>query len=355
MKSEKDLHVLGIFDPSPQSIANCLDQIKPEPKIYDDYRKLIESPDIDWVLIASPNNFHKEQAVAALEAGKHVFCQKPMATSFEDCIAIQAANKKSGKFFNLGYTLRYSPHYRKIKHLLEDGAVGKIISMEFNQTLEFNHGGFIMGDWRRLRANSGPFLLEKCSHDIDLVNWMIGSLPKRVASFGGLNFFVPENEYRMERIGKNKEGQTAYRTWLGENPFTSDKDVIDNQIVLLEYENGVRATFHMNANAGIPERRMYILGSEGTIRADVLVGSIETKRIGFDTSTVDESTGGSGGHGGGDDFLVSELAESMLNNVPPTVGSFDGLTSAATCFAIDMAMITGQVVDCTPFWKMIGL
>ena len=65
-----------------------------------------------------------------------------------------------------------------------------MISMEFNETLGFNHGGFIMGDWRRLTENSGTHLLEKCCHDIDLVNWMLESIPVKVASFGGVNFFT---------------------------------------------------------------------------------------------------------------------------------------------------------------------
>ena len=94
----------------------------------------------------------------------------------------------------MGFNLRRSPHYRKLKALLNDGVIGDVVSMDFNETLDFNLGGYIFGDWRRLRENSGPFLLEKCCHDIDLANWMLDSQATRVASFGGLNFFVPENE-----------------------------------------------------------------------------------------------------------------------------------------------------------------
>jgi len=90
-------------------------------------------------------------------------------------------NGLTGRLFNIGLTLRYSPHYRKIKQLLESGAVGDIISMEFNETLDFNHGGYIMGNWRRLREYAGTHLLEKCCHDIDLVNWMVGSRARHVS------------------------------------------------------------------------------------------------------------------------------------------------------------------------------
>ena len=355
---DERLQLTGIYDPNENSVKKTLEEIKPQPKVYDSYQNLVAEPEIDWVMIASWNNFHKEQTVAAFEAGKHVFCQKPLATNIDDCKIMYDAWKKSGKMFNIGFTLRYSPHYRKIKELLSEGIVGKITSMEFNETLDFNHGGYIHGDWRRLRKYAGTHLLEKCCHDIDLVNWMVESRASRVASFGGNDFFTPENEKHVERIGKNKDGASPYVTWGGLvnlNPFTSDKDIIDNQVAIIEYENNVRATFHTNCNAGIPERRMYILGTEGAIRADVLTGIIETKKIGFDTKTEDASSGSSGGHGGGDGVLVAELAESMLNETPPAVGLKEGLEASITSFAIDDALDTGKIVDLTSYWKKVGV
>ena len=350
------LQLVGINDPNEDSIKKTLEEIKPAPKVYDSYQSLVSDPEIDWVMIASWNNFHKEQTVAAFEAGKHVFCQKPLATNLDDCKAMLSAWRKSGKMFNIGFTLRYSPHYRKIKQLLEEGIVGKITSMEFNETLDFNHGGYIHGDWRRLRKYAGTHLLEKCCHDIDLVNWMVDSRASRVASFGGNDFFTPENEKHVERIGQNKDGMKAYVTWGGlvaENPFTCDKDIIDNQVAIIEYENNIRATFHTNCNAGIPERRMYILGTEGAIRADVLTGKIETKRIGFDTLTIDASSGSSGGHGGGDTVLVAELAESMLNGKEPSVGLKEGLEASITSFAIDDALDNGKVINLASYWEKV--
>jgi predicted dehydrogenase len=352
------LEVRGLFDPDPEAIRTAITATSSGATIYPSVEALAASPDVDWVMIASWNCFHGEQTVTALNAGKHVFCQKPLATSFDDCKTMFETWKRSGRMFNIGFTLRYSPHYRKIKKLLKDGAVGRIVSMEFNETLEFNHGGYILADWRRLRKNAGTHLLEKCCHDIDLTNWMVGSLPSRVASFGGLNFFRPENAYHMERLGKNEKGWDAYSTWRADgakNPFTSDKDIFDNQVAIIEYANGVRASFHANCNAGMPERRMYILGSEGAVRGDVLRGLIETRRIGFGTDVEDVSSEASGGHGGGDTVLAQELADSMINGVRPSVGLEEGLIAAVTCFAIDEAADTGKVVDVNPFWRDLGL
>ncbi len=352
------LKAVGLFDPDSRSIEATQEMLNAEPHVYDSYEKLVAASDVDWVMIASWNCQHCEQTIAAFEAGKHVFCQKPLAVTLEQCVEMYQAWQASGRMFNIGFTLRYSPHYRKIKQLIDDGVVGEIVSMEFNETIGFGHGGYIMGDWRRLREYAGTHLLEKCCHDIDLVNWMVGSRARRVASFGGLNFFTAKNAHHAERLAESEEGHKPYSSWKGLialDPFESDKDVVDNQIAIIEYANGARATFHTNCNAGIPERRMYILGTEGAIRANVLTGTIETKRIGFNTKLEDASTSAKGGHGGGDDVLSRELVESMVNGTAPSVGLREGLESAVTCFAIDEAMDTGKVVDCDSYWERTGL
>lgn len=352
---DERLKIAAVFDPDQRSVAKASDDFGENIQICNRFEDIVEDADIDWVMIASWNSHHCDQVVAAFNAGKHVFCQKPLALNIEDCICMLDAWKASGKLFNIGFTLRYSPHYRKLKELIDAGGIGDVISFEFNETLDFNHGGYIMGDWRRLRENAGPHVLEKCCHDIDIAQWLIGSRAIRVASFGGLDFFKPQNAKLSEKIGLNHNGKKAYSTWdclVGLDPFKSDKDIIDNQVAIIEYENGVRATFHTNCNAAIPERRMYILGSEGTIRADVIAGTIEIKRIGFETKLETHQLGARGGHGGGDLILANELADSMLTHKIPSVGLIEGLESAVTCFAIDQAMNSGTVVDVKPYWDL---
>ena len=97
------------------------------------------------------------------------------------------------------------------------------------------------------------------------------------------------------------------------------------------------------------------MATEGSICADVLKGEIHVQRIEFDTNVEDESTHASGLHGDGDPVLVEELAASMLDGVPPSVGLEEGLASAVTCFAMDEAADTGKVVDLGPHWKRAGV
>tara|TARA_R110002072_G_scaffold20841_3_gene75170 strand:- start:51282 stop:52427 length:1146 start_codon:yes stop_codon:yes gene_type:complete len=348
----------NLFDPDPEAVHAAIQQLSFTGDVAKNAAEVVQS-DCDWVMIASLNSQHADHTIAAFEAGKHVFCQKPLATTFKDCLRMRDAWLDSGRQFVIGFTLRYSPHYRKIKQLLQAGEIGEIISLEFNETLHFNHGGFIHGDWRRHSRLAGSHVLEKCSHDIDIVNWLVDSRASRVASFGGTNFFTPENAFHIDRIEQHRDGFEAYRYHRGqargENPFLADKDILDNQVVILEFENRVRATFHMSANTAIPERRLYICGTEGTLRADVMTGAIELQQIGFHTETQQMGTGSSGMHGGGDPVLAAELFQVMTGSGQMSAGIDAGLSAATTCFAIDEAVATGQVVDLADYWRRVDM
>lgn len=359
LKATDQVEITALNDPDPRAIEAIRDEFHTEATVHDDFRRLVRDPAVDWVMIGSWNCHHAGHAIAAFEAGKDVFCEKPLATTLPDCLAIRDAWNASGRSFTIGFTLRYSPHFVRLKKMLAEGGIGRIVSLEFNETLRFGHGGFIHADWRRHTAVAGSHLLEKCCHDIDLVNWLVGSNVRRVASFGGLDFFRPENVGHMKRLGRDPvTGRTAYRHFVeGQelDPFTSEKDIVDNQVAILEFANGVRATFHTNCNSAIPERRMYICGTEGALRADVLTGRIEFSRIGFDSTIEDMSAGVSGQHGGGDEVLGQSLADSMLHGTPPCATLDDGLRAAITCFGIDEALATGAVVDLSDYWKQARL
>jgi predicted dehydrogenase len=355
------LALRGLYDPNPESVKATLEALRhPPAKVYRSYRQMLLDPAIEWVLIASWNCFHAEQTIAAFEAGKHVFCQKPLAITPEECIAMKKAWKRSGKRFFIGFNLRYSPFYRKIHELVvEQKTIGELVSFEFNETLGFGHGGFIMGDWRRLRRNAGTHLLEKCCHDLDLANWIVGSRARRVASFGGLDFFLPRNASHLRRGGRGTDGRWAYQGWVSpyaaRNPFTGRKDVVDNQVAIIEYANGVRATFHTNLNAGLAERRFYLLGTEGSIRANLYGGPVELQRIQAKEKIELIEIPKRDGHAGGDEVLAEELAECIVAGTPPQAGFEEGLASALTCLAIDEAMDTGTVVDVGKYWRRAGM
>jgi predicted dehydrogenase len=344
--AEKNIQVTSIYDPSADSIAMTR-ELFPEISIQESYSSLLAQPGVDWVMIGSWNSQHADHAVQALEAGKHVFCEKPLATSMADCLRVQAVVEAHPELhFFFGLVLRYSPHFQRITQILDSGEIGRVISFEFNETLPPHHGGYIHGNWRRHRAHAGTHMLEKCCHDLDLANWLMGSMPSRVASFGGLDFFKPEFAGQEKRFGYDEAGKSpVYNVWRdpeGVSPFNSDKDILDNQVVILEYRSGVRATFHTNCHAVVPERRFYICGSEGTLRADALTGTVEVCSLGGTLRRETTCEGGS--HAGGDEVMTSALIKTIVSGARPLAGVEEGISAAVTAFAIDQANDAGCVV-----------
>ncbi len=352
----RHLAVTAMFDPHDGAIAETQSYLGTTARTYPSVEALLRESAVDWVMIGSWNSFHVDQAVAALAAGKHVFCEKPLATSLADCVRLRAALAAApDRHFFFGLVLRYTPLYQKVKALFASGLLGRVVSFEFNETIAFNHGGYIHGNWRRDRAKSGTHLLEKCCHDFDLVNWLLGSLPVRAASFGGTDVFRPAHRHLADRLGSDARGNRAYESWpdpLRVDPFSGGNSVVDNQVAILEYASGARATFHTNCNAALLERRMYFCGTEGTLRVDAITGRIEIQRIGFETKpeliAVAEN---SEGHLGGDSRMAAHLARTMLENAPPLATLEDGVRSAVSCFGVDEALDTGRIVDLRPFWQ----
>jgi len=309
-------------------------------------KEAVCAPEVDLVCVFSPNACHCEAILTALQAGKRVFAEKPLATTLEDCEKIRAAEKASGITIMTGFVLRYAPIYRKVKELLDSGTFGKIINISASENREPDGGGASMSSsrgWRRLRSESGPYLLEKCSHDLDLLNWFAGGVPFRVSAFCGLNYFSPENANLWDKFDHNiYAGRIAEELRI--NPFTSPKDIFDNHAVILDYANGVKVNFQLTLANAIPERRMYISCTEGTIIVECFSGTIQYRRLEepFTTTLTFQSRNG---HGGGDVVMAREVMETVLNGTDSgTSGSSNGMDCAIVALAADKSALTGETV-----------
>jgi predicted dehydrogenase len=351
------LRITAVCDPDAATLAAFCRELAPDAMTCASAEMLCARADVDWVFVGSWNCHHPAHTVAAFQAGKHVFCEKPLALSFAEAATMHAAWRNSGCTFAYGLVLRYSPLYRKVHALLAEGSIGKLLSFEFNETLVFNHGGLIHGNWRRHRRFAGTHLLEKCCHDLDLAHWFAGSLPVRVASFGGCSFFRAENAFHAERIGPSPEGKPPFRSLhdpRGISPFNDDKSIVDHQVAILEFANGVRASFHTQCLAAIPERRFYLLGAEGSLRVDACTGRIETRRVGWNEPLIVHEPATGDSHAGGDGLMARELAEILQGRSTPAAGFAEGIRSLTTAFAIDEALDTGTVVDLRARWREVA-
>lgn len=354
--SNRGVKIVSCYDKSASRTANALKEWQsPETVICSSYEETVKCHGVDWVMIFSPNVYHKEHIICAFENSKHVFSEKPLATSIEDCVAINEAHRKSGKLFATGFVLRYAPVYRKVKELIDDGVIGRILSIDANENIHPPLGAYIIKNWRRHTAKAGPYILEKCCHDLDLLNWFCNSLPSRTAAFGGRDFFIGANK-KYEKLHNN--GKKVFADWTDpesglSSPFHDDTDLKDNLVSIFEYRNGIRVMFQTTMSNAIPERRMYIVGTEGNIVVDLYSSNIKYKRIDENELKVIEYPGD--GHGGGDSVIMKELYEnSMRKGEAPVCGGNEGLDSAVLALAIDRAATEGIIVNLETVWKDLG-
>src|SRR5882672_4343650 len=117
-----------------------------------DWRDAVAAPDIDIVSITSPNQFHPEMAIAALEAGKHVWCEKPMATSLKDAERMLAAAKASGKVAVLGYNYIQNPMVRQLEAILKAGTIGRVNHVRIEMDEDFMADAAAPFGWKSEKA-----------------------------------------------------------------------------------------------------------------------------------------------------------------------------------------------------------
>ncbi len=289
-----------------------------------------------------------------------VFSEKPIVTTKEDSFALAKLIKKFGENqLIVGLVLRYSVHMREMRRVLDTGALGKITSLEANEHIAPYHGSFFMRDWRRLEKYSGGFMLEKCCHDIDLYNSIVGERPERVVSFGGRNNFIPSEA----PMGNEHDDvyQQKHSYWENvDDPFTSDADIIDHQNALLEYPNNVTFSFHTSINVPDEQRRFCVIGSKGMAEGDFGRGGlrITDARTGECLEDHDFSipasseTGNYPSHYGADKLMCEDIVSFLrgsLSSLP--VGPKEAIAAGLVAMAIDESMKIGQIVDMTETWK----
>ena len=351
--SNHNVKVASVFDPDMNVARETVKKWEiDEPFYAEDMQSAIDHPGVEWVMVFSPNCFHKEHILAAFKAGKHVFSEKPLATSISDCQEIYDAYKASGKLFATGFVLRYSQLYRKAYDILKSGELGYLISIDGTENVPPAHGGYIMCNWRRKASMAGPHILEKCCHDLDLIEWFVGALPSKVAAFGGRDFFKPENNGLLEKYGE-KMFMSWYDPHKTTTPFSDDTDLKDNMVTIAQFRNNVRVSFSCTMSNMIPERRMYFCCSEGTLKLELYDKVLSYRKMGDPIiHTMDFS--GIDGHGGGDLYIMKELYDTMINGTEPKCSGSEGLESAVYAMALEESADTGKIVDLEPVWKKLG-
>lgn len=349
------VRLVGYADPAPCGLDHLGKEGIDPGRAYTDLGQLIAREKPDAVMIGSPNHLHVQQIRIALEAGRRVFSEKPVAIDRPQSLELaQLLARHGSDRLQVGLVLRSSPLFQTVRTAIRE-RLGRLISFEANEHLTPEHGGFIMRDWRRLRAYCGSAILEKCCHDFDLYNAMAGARGSRVSSFGGRSIFVPANQHLDG--GKTADGKVRYRTWRGgwqgiSEVFDSDADILDHQTALVEFANGVQLAFHTNTHSA-GQRRWRLCGTGGTIESDFTTSTVTwTPASGkAEALPIIAAAGGAGeGHYGADEQMGHDLAACWLDGKVFPVPAQAAIEAGLLCMAVDAAQRSGTVVDLAPWW-----
>ncbi len=303
----------GVFlvagaDPAPLSREKFQERF-PEAFVTDDYRELLAREDIQAVFVCSPDFLHEEHAVAALEAGKDVYLEKPMAITIDGCDRIlRTAYAKKRKLY-LGHNMRHMELVIRMKKLIDEGGIGEVKVGWCRHFVGYGGDAFFK-DWHAERRKSTSLLLQKAAHDIDVLHWLCKGYTTRVVGMGGLTLY----DQIKDRHAPSERGDAG---WSNDNwPPLSQKglnpilDVEDVSMMLMHLDNGVFCSYQQCHYTPDSWRNYTIIGTEGRIEnlgEDFI--AYWNKRKNYDLKgqieiPVPEPEGS---HGGADPRIVAEF------------------------------------------------
>ncbi|NLD88642.1 MAG: Gfo/Idh/MocA family oxidoreductase [Clostridiales bacterium] len=179
IRENTNAELVAMCDTNEERMADCLKSF-PGVATYTDYRELLKRDDLDAVVVATPDQLHREMTLAALDAGKHVLCEKPMALTLDDCQAMIDASRKTDKKLMIGQIGRFTPGFKRAKELIDNGEIGDLFFVESEYAHDYSKIPGKFSNWRLDPLRHG-FLGGGC-HAVDLVRWIAGN-PYEIAAF----------------------------------------------------------------------------------------------------------------------------------------------------------------------------
>lgn len=316
---------------------------------YPDYQSLIADKRVDAIYISSMDSTHGEILIAALKAGIHTICEKPLEITEEKISAILTQAKESNCVVALGYVLRYAPLFKKVKEIVAQGIIGRIVNVHAIDSISY--GGYaFFHDWHRRKENITSLLLQKASHSLDVITWLVDSRPVAVASFGGLDTFGEAGAYR-ELGGKAPEtlrcgecdkkrscpesilnrdrvkGINWQNNWPDSCVYNSEIDVDDNEVIIIKYQNNVKVSYCLNEFSPDYKRQYTLVGDKGQLEFDDVSNVITVtfrdskNRLTYTVNTLNI-------HSGGDEGLLEDFVECCKSGERPVASLEQGAISA---------------------------
>ena len=308
---------------------------------------LLARKDIDAVAVMSPDFTHEEYVLYVIKAGKHVFCEKPLAITTEGCDRILKAYNESDVKMMVGFNMRYMNVFRTMKEIIDSGAIGEIKAVWVRHFVGLG-GPFYFHDWHAARKNTTSLLLQKGSHDIDMIHWLTGSYTKKVAAFGGLDYFGGDkpNDLTCDECSE-KNTCVEYFSSPRRNKccFRKEVDVEDNNVLIMELEGGIKASYLQCHFTPDYHRNYTVIGTEGRIENDDMKKVyLKTRRSNTYRELADREyiiKSIDGEHGGTDPVIAKDFIDMILDNKKPVATVMAGRMSVACGVAAAYSLRNG--------------
>lgn len=354
---EEDFEIAGYVDPQPAGMAALKEHGISAGKAYATPQELVSSEKLDLLMIGSPNHMHLDHIRFGLDTGLKLFCEKPIVATLDQTYELAGLIARHGhERLMVGLVLRYSPHFRRVMAAKAEGTLGEVVSIEASEHIEPAHGAFFMRDWRRYEQYAGGFMLEKCCHDLDLYNAIVGARPERVASFGGRKSFVPANSPANDGMNDLDVYHRKPSGWLGtDKVFDSDADIIDYQTAIVEYANGAAMAFHTNLNVPDQFRRFCVIGSKGMAEGDFVRGYLDIHDARTGRRLVSEKYAETelSQHYGADEQMAADVIAHVKSSAPLPVTAIDAMEAGILALAADEARRTRSLIDLRGIWDRL--
>ena len=284
------------------------------PTYYTDYRDMLRAGGFDCVVVCSPDSFHKDQCVDSLEAGYHVLCEKPLAMRLDECEAIIAAARASGKKFMVGQVCRKTPAFALMKEMVDRGDIGELFYVESEYAHDYSILG--RGEWRKDPSYIRHPVVGGGCHAMDLLRWIAGD-PTEVFAYAN-------------------------------HKMLPDWPVDDCTISVLKYPNGVIGKVLTSIGCKRPyTMRTQIFGSKGTI-----LGDNKSSYITLFTPCIDEK----GKHSFKEEQIpidinhhnmaaeIADMCDIILGKKELEIDVIEGSNTVAVCLAAVESAKTGLPV-----------
>lgn len=370
--------------PDEFKIAGLADPIAafPEDRDYPVWKKwedaLDAGVDADAVIIALPDRLHYASCTKALSKGYHVLLEKPIGCTWGECLGIKKAQIEAKRLVLTGYVLRYAPFYQRLREVIASGCIGELTSVHHLAAISYGKAShaYCRGNWSVESKGTG-MLVNKCTHDFDLIEWWTkGKKIKKISSFGSLFHWRPENKpegaadrcmdcpadirkrcafdaYKIYydrtdlRYHFADESDEAILNMIEKSPYgrcvyACGNDSVDHQTVLMEYDGGLTIILEMESYSQQRTRITHFYGTKGEIIADEHKIEI-LPFLGESTTIIPQQNGH---HGGGDREIMKEFVRMIRTATPERYTAIleAALESHRIAFLAEESRYTGKTI-----------